>query len=490
MEVLRLLFQVPDDAPALGIGVHRVDHGTFRSRVVALADRMTGAGLRAGDRVALALPHGLLAPTALWACWMARLVPVPIDTHLPPERVRKVLDRAGASLLLAEGARGESLVRRLDGSCPAWLDVGFDDAPEQPRAVEAMPTWAAEDPALLLFTSGSTGEPKGVTVPARAIDAFALHWGGSLSFRPGVRIAWAAALSFDLSLLDLVGGLAFGAEVHPIPEALLAFPEQLVPWLAQREITHLYTVPSLWVRLLDHGLAGGSVPLRAALYAGEPMAAADARRFRAALPSVPLWNLFGPTETNVNTAYEVPAGFDAAAVPIGRPMPYLEVALVDEVGRVGDEGEMLCRGGTTMLGYWGEPGRARWLGDGSDRWLRTGDRARRRDDGVFEFLGRMDRMAKIDGYRVEPEEVETHAGTAPGVTEAAVVVDRSRGAPRLVLCWTGAPATGSVAVLMHVRRKVPPYAVPAAALWLESLPRTERGKVDLQRLAELVASIG
>lgn len=491
--VLERWCAVSPEAPALHWSGRSIHHGDLRSLVARIAGQLAGLGLKRGERVGLALGHGSAAPAALWGCFWGGFVPVPVDTHLPLSRMREILQRAGATALVAEGARGRSLARQVGFDHPVLLA----DAPvdwtgarlgEGSGVVTAPVETDPEDPALLLFTSGSTGTPKGVTIPGRAIDAFVEHWGSTAGLGPGDRVAWVAALSFDLSIFDLVAGIAFGAEVRPVPEALLAFPTALLRWIVEHGITHWYSVPSLWVSLVDAGLPGTDSALRCGFYAGEPMSGLDARRIRLAMPSMPLWNLFGPTETNVNAAYALLVDFAEDNVPIGPAMPYLALELVDEDGTVGDDGEIQCSGGTTMLGYWGEPDRAQWVERGGRRWLRTGDRARRRPDGALLFLGRADRMVKIDGFRVEPEEVEVAARSIDGVREAAVVVDRTGDRAALHLHLVGGCGEGQV--LDALRRVLPRFAVPTVVHRWDALPRTARGKVDLVALANGVRHAG
>lgn len=483
MDTLDRLLELPPADVALDFGGEQLTYEGLVARASAFAAELRDRGLEDGARIALHLPHGLEAPAALFGCWLAGSVAVPLDPQLPAERIAAILHKAGASLLVAHGPRGAGLARRL-----GWEDRTLLASPPGGWEGDLADVWAREaspeprrrrrdDPCLLLFTSGSTGEPKGVTIPVRAVDVFTAHWLDELELRRRDRVAWVAALSFDLSLFDLGVGLSSGATVVPVPEKLLAFPDQLAAWIKAEEITVWYSVPSLLVGMLRSGLCVPEPPgdLRVVLYAGEKMAARDAQDLVRALPWCRVWNLFGPTETNVNAAFELPDWFADDEVPIGGAMPYLDMRLWDGEGEA-EAGEIVCRHGTTMLGYWEEPARADWVEIGGRRYLRTGDRARWREDGLLEFLGRADRMVKVSGYRVELEDVERHLLALPGVAEAAVIAE-GEGVERRLVGFVSGEVNGDLRSQLALH--VPRYAVPARIDVLDALPRNERGKIDL-----------
>lgn|GEM_PF-3047914 len=448
--------------PRIAWGDEVVDAARLRGWVAAMARWFGGQGLQAGDRVGLHLPHGVEAPVCLLACWRAGLVAVPLDLHHPPGRLAALMERSGAALLVTSGRRGAAVARRIGGPevvvSAGWLD-----------GLEAGSSGAdvgGEAPALILWTSGSTGEPKGVTVSRRAVDVFVEFWSERLSIGRDDRVAWTAALSFDLSLLDIGVSLSRGATLVPVPESQLAFPVTLADWLDEQGVTCLYTVPSLLDRAFPEA---ASIPpgLRVVLSAGEALSPGLCARLRRGMAAGgQLGNLFGPTETNVSTAWFVPEGWSGEQVPIGAPCPYVDV-------RLAENGELLVRGGTAMSGYWGQPQRARW----TDGWLHTGDRAAW-DGETYVFLGRMDRMVKVRGFRVEPEEVERALAALDGVREAAVVVQEGE----LVAWVVGVAMTQEVSDALA--RRLPTWACPSRIERLDALPRTPRGKIDRGWLAE------
>lgn len=497
-----LLFEIegkPEGAPAIDHEGAVVTYGELRSRVATLAAEFRRRGVDRGGRVAMHLPHGPLEPAIPLAAWHAGSVAVPLDLHWPVDRVREILDRSDAGLLVARGQRGAALARRLGAPWPertilveaptSWPGDRVEALPPDP-GLPPLTDLRSDDAASILFTSGSTGVPKGVTLTRENVDVFATHWAAELGLARGDRVAHCSDLAFDLSLLEIGATLCGGATVVPVPEALLGFPRDLAPWVARRGISVWYSVPSLVVGLIREGLAGLEPRhrLRALLYAGERMGVDEAVAVRRAFPYARILNLFGPTETNVSCFHELPRDHGGGEVPIGRPCPYLDLRLLDDAGREADEGEIVASGGTVMAGYWAEPRREQWVEIEGRRYLCTGDRARRDESGVLTFLGRADRMIKIRGYRVEPEEVEAALAEIAGVDRAVVVpAGGALERPRLAALVQVDPSTSldPDAIRGALAKRLPGYAIPDLLVAVDELPRTARGKVDVARAREI-----
>ncbi|MEU8386366.1 non-ribosomal peptide synthetase, partial [Streptosporangium sp. NPDC048865] len=351
----------------------------------------------------------------------------------------------------------------------------------------------------MIYTSGSTGRPKGVMVThgtlARLTDSFRVVHG----FGPGGRVLMLPPLTFDASVGDVFPALCSGAALvlHPDP-ALLDGPE-LVRFCARHGVTAVDTAASLW-RGWAAGLAPGAVPadwpVTTMMVGGERVPLWAVRAWAAATGGrVELFNHYGPTEATVcATVHRTRDGAEAAGrehLPIGRPLPHVRAYVLDRRGGLaptGTPGELHLGGDCLARGYVARPEEteARFVHDphagrAGARMYRTGDLARYLPDGTLEFLGRADRQLKVNGYRIEPAEIESAVVAHPGVRDAAVVA--SPEGDRLV--GYVAPRTTDVEGLRgFLRERLPRHMVPAVLVPLDEIPRTPHGKIDAGRLPD------
>lgn len=445
----------------------------------ALAGYLASVGVDRGDRVVVWTDKTTSAVVAFQAVLRVGAAYVPIDGSTPVHRVATIVRDCRPRAICAPD-RQASALRRVIGSTTPFVDPGTRRSTNSRVApVEADP----DDLAYILYTSGSTGAPKGVCLTHRNALAF-VDWAvRELDARPEDRFSNHAPLTFDLSVLDLYAAFAVGGSVHLVPSEMAYAPEQLVRFLHDREITVWYSVPSALVLMMrDGGLLDVPPPsgLRAVLFAGEPFPIAYLRHLRG-WTDARLLNLYGPTETNVCTFHEpVPADFERdRPVPIGTASSGDTVWAVTDDGRVaapGEEGELVVEGPTVMLGYWGrEPHRGAY---------RTGDLVRVLDEGVFDYLGRRDHMVKVRGHRVELGEVEAVLQSHPGVDEVAVTVEGEGTEARLEAFLVPAvePPPGLVALKRHCAQRLPRYMIVDAVRHVAALPRTATGKVDRRAL--------
>lgn len=486
-----------------------------------VADSLRASGVGKGDRVGLVLPKNLHAVVGLWGVMRAGAVYVPIDPASPPQRAALIAAdcRMAAILTSEELAETAEAIRERVDLVSILLDGGdglFADGLGMPHSPSGgvpspSPTVNVRDLAYILYTSGSTGAPKGVMVSHGAALSFA-EWGARrFEIVADDVLSSHAPLHFDLSTFDFFASCLAGAQVVIFDEETVRFPMAAAGLLESAGITVWYSVPRALRSMLRMGrLAERDLgSLRTVLFAGEPYPADELRELQIALPNVSLFNLYGPTETNVCTYWEVPpaGSWTSPAVPIGIDCENCEGVVVDEdLEPVADgtAGELLVRGGTLMEGYWGDPEKsaASFLSDFryphlSDRFYRTGDIVARQDDGNYAFFGRADHMVKIRGYRIELGEVEAALHRFDGLVEAAVVVVDSLSSAtddrELVAFVVGENGTmnedGSIAELKrHIEGIVPKYMVPSLFLRLDKLPTTSTGKVDRQALARLAKS--
>jgi acyl-CoA synthetase (AMP-forming)/AMP-acid ligase II len=314
------------------------------------------------------------------------------------------------------------------------------------------------------------------------------------------RVCSPAPLHFDLSVFDIFATCRAAACLAVLPEGAATFPVSIARWLESERISVWYSVPSVLTLLASYGNLRrfDLARLRTVIFAGEVFPPKHLARLMEVLPRPCYLNWYGPTETNVCTAFEVPVGgADAGPVPIGKACANTEVFAVTSDGlrvrRPGEEGELYVRGPSLMRGYWGQPARTREVlvphpfpEAGDELVYRTGDLVTLDPAGNYAYLGRRDSMVKIRGYRVELGEVEAALYRHPAIGEAAVlpVADELLGSRlRAVVTANGQGDLTRECVLDHCRQWLPGYMVPDVVEFREALPRTSTGKVDRAGLA-------
>ncbi|MEU4657393.1 AMP-binding protein [Streptomyces sp. NPDC023723] len=426
-------------------------------------------GVRPGDRVLVWTDKTADAVAVAQAVLRCGAIHVPVPRDNPRERVARIAADARPALIVTDHTD------QVPGTtCVPCADLrrGAAHLP-QSAPHPARPS----DPAYILYTSGSTGVPKGVCVSHGGALAF-VDWAcRELALTPADRLANHAAFSFDLSVFDLYAAFRAGASVHLVGAALARAAQPLVDFLLESRITIWYSVPSVLVLMAEYGelLERGPGALRACVFAGEPFPLNPLKDLRRAWPAgVRMLNWYGPTETNVCTSYEVTAAdlTRTGPVPIGTPVAGNTVTL--------DGGEIVVDGPTVMLGYWGAPPHR--------GPYRTGDLGRYDPGGLLEYRGRTDDMAKVRGHRVEPAEITGVLAAHEAVRDAAVVVLGAGPDARLhafVVPETGR-GPGYTELRRHCARHLPPYMAIDALHTVDAFPRTANGKVDRAALAGLL----
>ena len=482
-----------------------------------LARLLRAAGIGRGDRVGLYLPKSPESVVAMMGASKTGAAYVPVDPNAPAGRAGYILGDCGVKALVSVSKKIKQLPEVLaaapgietviladvEGEAPAlegasvhaWSELADQNAGELPTdGVES-------DPAYLLYTSGSTGKPKGVIISHRNAITF-VDWGGDLfEVGPDDRLSNHAPLHFDLSVFDIYVALRAGACVDLVPDGVAPFPAELAKWIATREITVWYSVPSALIRLLLHAnLDSFSYPkVRTVLYAGEAFPVKYLRDVMERFPNATFWNLYGPTETNVCTYHRVPRPLPESLqdVPIGIACESTEVfAVDDDVRRVtatGGQGELFVRGPSVMLGYWGLPEKTNQMLVPNpfqpayhELVYRTGDLVQLAEDGSYIFLGRKDHMVKSRGYRIELGEIEQVLYQHDKIKEAVVIpIPDDEVGCRLhgvVVLNDGEVGRGELS--SFCLKHLPRYMVPEAFHYRDELPRTSTGKTDRVSLAK------
>jgi amino acid adenylation domain-containing protein len=495
---------------AVACAGERLSYGDLDAASNRLAHLLRAAGCARGDRVALALPKSPMAIVAMLGALKAGAAYVPLDPDGPPARQARMLRVAECRFLLAAGRVGPKLHATLAQAGLAqpprigWLDdaaaAPADPAPAFSLAdLAAQPAHAprcaaaAADLALILFTSGSTGAPKGVMLAHDSVAHF-LRWAcAHFGITSADRLSQHAPLRFDISTFDIYGALWSGAELHLVPAELNLLPHKLAQLMREARLTQWFSVPAA-INLMARFdvVAQGDFPsLRRVLFAGEVLPTPTLRYWMRRLPHVRFTNLYGPTETTISSSwYDVPCcpEDERAPLPIGTAIPGEALLVLDEQRRPvppGETGELYIAGAGLSPGYWRDPARTAQAfvtrpGRPHERLYRTGDLARLGRDGLVYFLGRADTQIKCRGYRIELGEIEAALHTLPGLRESAVVAIASEGFEGALICCAYAPAPGTTprALRAGLAALLPAYMLPARWLRCAALPRNESGKVD------------
>ncbi|MGH8274213.1 MAG: amino acid adenylation domain-containing protein [Gammaproteobacteria bacterium] len=480
-------------APALECGEERLDYRQLTRQVRTLAARLAGRGVARGSRVALAARRDTESYAAMLALLALGAAYVPLDLGYPPVRLAAMLESAEVNFVV--GTR--SALASLPSHTVRELALDADDGP---RVSPIMPEVDSALLAYVLFTSGSTGTPKGVAMPrAPLIRLIDWHLDHPRLGRPARTLAF-APMSFDIHFQELHSTLATGGTLVLIDEAVRRDPVRLLDALDTHRIERLFLPYVALQMLADAAQRSGRVPLALTdvISAGESLRITPAIRalFRS-LPQARLHNHYGPTESHVVTTIQLDADPDAwpERPLIGKPLPHVKLALRQSPAATEaatGEGELLIGGDCLADGYIGQAElTAQRFVDNPDgltgRWYTTGDLARCSNDGNWDCLGRIDTQTKVDGFRVEPAELELALLALPGVRAAAADVRELPTLGRQLVAWVvSAPdaenneSTGRLRA--SLLKTLPDYMQPAQIHVVEALPKTPSGKIDLRAL--------
>ncbi|MDS1115206.1 amino acid adenylation domain-containing protein [Gordonia westfalica] len=468
------------DADAVVAGDRVLSYREFAQQVTALARIVADHGVGPDDRVAITAGRGMPQLLAMYAVATVGAAYVPVDLSAA-ERATMILDVADPALALGTGPDAPDE--------RPYLAVDALDLTEGPD-VHEFPTPHPDTTAYVLFTSGSTGVPKGVSISHAAVGEQLRWMQHRYPMGVGDSVLVKTSAGFDLSVWEYWWALGTGARIVIAEPGAERDGAELLRVLDRHRITVLPTVPSALGMILDAGVPPST--LNSVLCIGEELPTELVTRMRSAAPTAVVHNLYGPTEAAVSvTGHEV-TSTPSGRVPIGRPQPSVTIRVLDarlQPVPVGVAGELYLGGIQLARGYHADPARtsAAFVPDpfatpgSGDRMYRTGDLVRRNRDGSLDYLGRTDHQLKVRGFRIEPGEIEAALRRCAGVVDAVVVaVDGADGPDRLVGFVTGADAQADV-VRREVAQWLPAYLRPEVHV-LDALPHNDNGKVDRARL--------
>jgi amino acid adenylation domain-containing protein len=480
-----------------------------------LAHALRENGVDPGHRVGIYLDKSLESVIAVHGILKAGAVYVPLDPKAPALRLAYIVDDCGIRCLVSaprkksgvkqickssSGLERVILLRPEESEDEPWpvACVSYEDVMARSQSAPPEPYGTADDLAYILYTSGSTGRPKGVMISHRNAMTFVDWATEAFDVTEHDVLSNHAPLHFDLSIFDIFVAAKAGAAVVPVPDALAYFPGRLAEWIPEQRISVWYSGPSILGRLAAHGnpqrFSFGS--LRSILFAGEVFPIKHLRQSLDAFPSAAFYNLYGPTETNVITYYQVQAlSDDAKSIPIGAACAGYDVFALDNDGepltRPGIEGELYARGDCVAQGYWGDEKKTESVftvesENGAGRVYKTGDIVSLDEKGLYNFIGRRDHMIKSRGYRIELGEIEARLYDHPDVEETAVIAipdDEIGNRIKAYLCVRPNKEVDESEILRYCAQYLPRYMVPETIEFRDSLPRTATGKVDKKSLS-------
>jgi len=485
------------DAPALVLDGEILSYQRLGTIAAAVANQLKTWCLGPGSRVGILASRSIPAYAGvLGACW-AGCTYVPLNPANPPARLRGLLKHADVQALVVD-SRGSEQWQALGTATdrvmgPSLESLAIPDPLPQPEPVPDT------ELAYLMFTSGTTGTPKGVMVTHANISTFLAIMQHRYQLSPADRVSQFFELTFDLSVFDLFMSWNAGASLWVVPESARMAP---TGFIRGNELTAWFSVPSSMV-MMDRfrQLKPGALPsLRLALFCGEPLPADPLQRWLDATSNAVTENLYGPTEATLACLLQpcskpVVVTPERDTVAIGTPYPGTHAAILNHDGSFsspGVPGELVLAGAQIAAGYWRDPGltsehfvELKSIDGSTRRWYRTGDLAYKDEKGRFHHLGRMDNQIKIFGHRVELEDIDAHLRAVCEVETAATVAwPVEHGSAQGIVGFVSGTKLDQAEIRKRMKARVPDYMVPRRIQFLDALPLTVNGKLDRRALLE------
>ena len=495
------------DHIAFKCGSEELSYSELWVKVNQVAQFLKEEGVENGDRIGVYLNRSIETVASIYGIMQSGAIYVPLDPQSPIDRNAFIIKDCDITILFTNNSQKRGLLKLLAKietiSCivgvniDSFKSISWSNIFDKPLKPINEPKVLGDDLAYILYTSGSTGEPKGIMHSHSSGLGYVMLSLDYYGINQEDILANHAAINFDISTFGYFAGPLAGATTVIIQDAYLKMPGSLVELISIEKISIWYSVPSALIQLLDQeGINKNDFSaLRWVLFAGESFPTKKLKQLMLKWPQSEFSNIFGPTEVNGCTYLvlsEIP--ITDAPISIGKPWGNTEVLIVDNIGEEvceGEVGELLVRSITMMKGYWGNKEKTEKsfyhrIGKtgNTEIFYKTGDLVQKREDGNLCFLGRKDRQVKVRGYRIELDEVSSVFMNLKEVNEVGVYLIEGDGKEnQLGAAVVLNPSTLAKEDLRrHCESYLPKYAIPEQITILESLPRTNRGKIDYQRL--------
>ena len=463
----------------------------LRRKSMSAASRLLGKQTQDISPVLVYLPKSTDCVVSFMAALYSGNPYVPVDCDIPANRLEKIIESLCPGYIITNDNLAENLPDEIgDAEVLIFNDELVGASIDETLIYAAVDSVIDTDPIYIMYTSGSTGMPKGVTVSHRGVIDYAMWLCHTFKFDENTVMANQAAFYFDNSVFDIYGCLCCCGKMVIIPQNLILFPSKLPLYLAEKEITSIFWVPTVMISVANSGaLSGCSLPkLRTVAFCGEVMPNLQLNIWRRELPDCVYANLYGPTEiTDVCSYYIADRVFDdAEPLPIGRACENTRIVMLTDDGRIAEpmeHGELCVAGSGVALGYWNapeisdkvfvqNPANKRY----SERIYKTGDLAYVNEEGMIIFLGRRDSQIKLRGNRIELGDIETAAVCIDGVESACAMFDSEK--QEIVLFIETKEEFILRKFNMLLKKYVPSYMLPGRLISMEKLPHTSNDKIN------------
>ena len=477
------------DSPAVFVAGRSHTYQELAGLSAAIRAVLQRHGIRRGDRVGVFVESTVHTYASMLGILSCGACYVPLNANSPVGRNRDILADAGIRLLLHAHAEeaARTLSRAHDSNCEAIETSALAALATPLEALSQQP----DDLCYLLFTSGSTGKPKGVPISYRSLSAFldTVLVSGRYDFTRQDRFLQMFDLTFDLSVFSFLVPLSVGASFYPLQRNGITYLE-VADTLETHEISVALMVPSV-INYLKPYFGELCLPhIRYSLFAGEALYHDTLSAWAACVPSARIENLYGPTEATIFCLRyewqrgEPPHPQGKGIVPIGTPVEGMEAFLRTE-DDAHDTGELCLIGDQVTTSYWNNPSKtAEAFGttDRGKRFYRTGDLCKRDQTGTVLYLGRIDHQVKIDGHRIELEEIEFHARAFSGDRQVAAIVATSEAGHQFIVLFLEGDEVETPALSEHLHRHLPAYMMPRQIMTVRLFPLNSNGKIDRKTL--------